>query len=121
MGRTLLTLLLITISLFNNPTPVNAAPPNKPSADEYSSEVASTWFELLYDVVKAERTTPPPASRIYGIAAVALYESIVNGTESNRSLVGQLNGLVALPEPHKKNLHWPTVANAVLADTIREL
>lgn len=121
MGRILLTLPLIAISLFNNPTPVNAAQPNKQSADEYSSEVASTWFELLYDVVKAERTTPPPASRVYGIAAVALYESIVNGTESNRSLVGQLNGLIALPEPHKKNLHWPTVANAVLADTIRGL
>jgi len=120
MGRTLLTLLLVTISLLHNPTQVSAAP-NKPPADEYSSEVASTWFELLYDVVKAERTTPPPASRIYGIAAVALYESIVNGAEANRSLVGQLNGLVALPEPHKKNLHWPTVANAVLADTIRGL
>jgi PAP2 superfamily len=121
MGRILLTVLLVTsISLFSNTTAVTAAP-NKPPADQYSSEVASTWFELLYDVVKAERTTPPPAARIYGIAAVALYESIVNGTEANRSLVGQLNGLVALPEPHKKNLHWPTVANAALADTIRGL
>ena len=40
------------------------------TADEFSSEVASTWFELLYDVVKVERTPPPGASRIYALTAV---------------------------------------------------
>ena|SRR2546427_4923 len=82
----------------------------KPAADDFSSEVASAWFELLYDVVKAERTTPPVASRIYGIAAVALYEGIVPGAQANRSLVGQLNGLISLPGPKQtKKYHWPTV------------
>lgn len=92
------------------------------SADQSPSDVASTWFEALYDVVKAEQTTPPAASRIYGITAIALYESIVAGTEGHRPLVGQLNGLTALPQPkpHQK-YHWPTVANAVLANTIRGL
>jgi hypothetical protein len=61
---------------------------SKKSADKFPSDVASTWFEELYNVVKAEKTTPPPASRIYGITAVALYESIVAGTEENRSLGG---------------------------------
>src|SRR5512139_1940179 len=85
----------------------------KESADMFPSDVASTWFEQLYDVVKAEKTSPPVASRIYGVTAVALYESIVAGTEENRSLVGQLNGLVSLPQPKKnKKYHWPTVANA---------
>ena len=123
MGRILLTVTVLLVSsfpLFKTPTPVNAAP-KKISADQCSSEVASSWFELLYDVIKTERTTPPPAARIYGTAAVALYESIVAGTESNRTLVGQLNDLTALPEPHKRNLDWPTVANAVLAHTIRGL
>jgi membrane-associated phospholipid phosphatase len=94
---------------------------SKKSADEFPSHVASTWFEELYDVVKAEKTTPPMASRIYGISAVALYESIVAGTEEHRSLVGQLNGLTSLPQPAKRKYHWPTVANAVLATTIRGL
>ena len=71
---------------------------------------------------EAEQTTPPAASRIYGVAAVALYESIVAGTEGHRSLVGQLNGLTSLPQPKQnKKYHWPTVANAVLASTIRGL
>ena len=92
------------------------------SADQFPSDVASTWFEELYNLVKAERTTPPTASRIYGITAVALYESMVAGTEENRSLVGQLNDLTSVPRPQKnKKYHWPTVANVALANTIRGL
>ena len=95
---------------------------SKASADKFPSAVASNWFEQLYDVVKDERTTPPAASRIYGITAVALYESIVVGTKRNQSLAGQLNGLTSVPQPQKNEKHhWPTVANAVFANTIRGL
>src|SRR5882724_6138197 len=91
-------------------------------ADQFPSDVASTWFEALYDVVKAEKTPPPPASRIYGITAVALFEAIVAGTEEHRSLVRQLNDLRLVPQPKKhQKYHWPTVANPVLAHTIRSL
>jgi PAP2 superfamily len=91
-------------------------------ADELPSNVAWTWFELLYDVVKVERTPPPEASRVYGITAVALYESIVAGTKENRSLVGQLNDLISVAEPERnKERHWLTVANAVIANTVRGL
>ena len=95
---------------------------NEKSADEHSSRVASAWFELLYDVVKAERTPPPQASRIYGITAVALYESIIGGATENRSLAGQLNGLAPLPALSKdESLHWPSVASSAIATTIRGL
>jgi hypothetical protein len=121
MRRTVLSLFLIALSLFANSVAWTTTAKSEKSADDFPSDVASSWFELLYDVVRQERTTPPPASRIYGITAVALYESIVSGTEANQSLVGQLNGLVALPQPEKKKLHWPTVANTALAATIRGL
>ena len=93
----------------------------KKPADRYPSQVASVWFDKLYDVVKSEKTAPPPASRIYGVAAVALYEAVVPGSLENRSLVGQLNGLTGVPQPknNDKKYHWPTVANAALARTIR--
>src|SRR2546422_1441996 len=93
----------------------------KNPADSYRSDVASVWFDKLYDVVKSERTAPPPASRIYGVTAVALYEAIVAGSLENRSLAGQLNGLTSVLQPKNNNnkYHWPTVANAVLARTIR--
>jgi hypothetical protein len=91
------------------------------TAYEAASDVAWNWFELIYELVRAERTAPPPAARIYGITAVALYESIIAGSEKNRPLAGQLNGLTAVPRPSSKDLHWPTVANAALAQTVRGL
>ena len=121
MRRISLSLVLLASISLAIPLMPAAAEQDKPSPNKSSSEVASSWFELLYDVVKAERSTPPVAARIYGVSSVALYEAIVSGTKSNLSLAGQLNGLIALPQPSDKKLHWPTVANAALADTIRGL
>jgi hypothetical protein len=112
---------LILVVVLLAPTSVRTET-GKTSPDGTPSDVAWTWFEELYDVVKREGTTPPPASRIYGVTAVALYESIVGGTRHNRSLVGQLNDLTSVPQPtNNETYHWPAVANAVLADTIRGL
>ena len=44
------------------------------------------------------------------------------GALHHRSLVGQVNGLASMPQPKKHGkYHWPTVANAALAHTIRGL
>ena len=82
MRRSPLFLAVLTITqVFLNSSAFPERRQRQEFADEFPSEIASTWFELLYDVVKAERTPPPSASRIYGVAAVALYESIVAGTK----------------------------------------
>jgi hypothetical protein len=95
---------------------------DKKPADSFPSDVASVWFDKLYDVVKSEATAPPLAARIYGVSAVALYEAVAPGTGENRSLVGQLNDLSSVPRPKKnEKYHWPTVANAALAQTIRSV
>ena len=119
--RALRVLLVLAVLLLSSRV-LARADNRQPSADQSSSEVASAWFERLYDIVKEEGTTPPPASRIYGVAAVALYESIVSGTRHHRSLAGQLNGLTSMPEPEENRRYsWPTVANVALAQTIRGL
>ena len=92
----------------------------KGTADRDRSIVASTWFDKLYDVIKSEAIPPPSASRIYGLAAVALYEAVAPGAGNHRSLAGQLNGLNRMPKPKAKaKHHWPAVVNAALARTIR--
>jgi hypothetical protein len=114
--------ILITLVLFLNSWTFAQHEQRKKFVDELHSKIASTWFELLYDVVKAEGTAPPEASRVYGITGVALYESVVTGTKENRSLVGQLNELIMVPEPEKnKEHHWLAVANSAIAHTIRGL
>jgi membrane-associated phospholipid phosphatase len=91
-------------------------------ADDEPSDVAVVWFDTLYDLIKSEAIAFPEASRIYGVSAVALYEAVVPGTLHHRSLVGQLHSLAAVPQPEESEPHhWPTVANAALAHTIRGL
>jgi hypothetical protein len=90
--------------------------------DDVASEVASVWFDQLYDLITTERITAPPASRIYGLAAIILYEAIVPGSRAHRSLVGQLHALAAVPQPTAHQpYHWPTVANTALAAASRAL
>lgn len=91
-------------------------------ADDVPSDVASTWFDQLYDVVTTEALSPPVASRIYGVTAVALYEAIVSGSWENQSLVGQLKALAPVPQPDlDQQYDWPTVASSALARAVRGL
>ena len=91
-------------------------------ASAYSAEVPAAWFDLALDLV---RTTPgfspPVASRAFGYAGVALYEAVVRGMPGRRSLVGRLNGLTRVACRGEFGLHWPTVANAALAQILRSL
>lgn len=97
----------------------NAAAPSL----ESEGEVAMSWFDLQLKLVKeTPGFTPPVAARAFGYSGVALYESVVPGLEGYQSLAGQLNELVALPQPAPgAEYHWPTAANSALANISRYL
>jgi hypothetical protein len=63
----------------------------------FSAEPAVQWMELIQELVKEERLSPPIASRIYGYTGVALYEALLPGMPDFNSLAGQLNELPAMP------------------------
>jgi hypothetical protein len=89
---------------------------------QYDAEVATAWFGLLNDLVKSEGMAAPVAARAYGYAGVTLYESVVSGMETHQSLVGQLNGLTAVPQVSRgEAYHWPTVASSAMAEITRRL
>lgn len=90
-------------------------------AYRFSSEVPRAWFGLATNLVVAEGINPMVTSRIFGYTGVALYEAVVPGMPGYQSLAGQLNELNSLPQPKGTNYHWPTVANAALATTLRGL
>jgi hypothetical protein len=91
-------------------------------ASAYGAEVPTAWFDLALALV---RTTPgfspPVASRAFAYAGVALYEAIAPGIPIRRSLAGRLNGLTRGPGPADHAYHWPTVASAALAASLRLL
>jgi membrane-associated phospholipid phosphatase len=67
------------------------------SAPKTDPRMVSEWMHTLYGVVRAERISPPLASRLIGYASVALYEGLSAATPALPSMAGALNGLAELP------------------------
>lgn len=116
-------LLLILCLLIAATTGVSAQENILDQALQSDEEVVMAWFDLQLKLVKeTPGFTPPVAARSFGYAGVALYETVVPGMEGYQSLVGQLNELIALPQPDSgMDYHWPTAANSALATINRHL
>lgn len=89
----------------------------------YSADVVEKWLTVQMSLLYS-----PPVS--YGVNAgrymaysgVALYESVVPGMPAYQSLYGQLNEMPEMPKTEPgKAYHWPTCANAALAEITRRL
>ena len=92
-------------------------------AKTFSSDVVKQWLEtqlsLLYSPQTSYGVNP---GRYMAYSGIALYEATVPGMPVYQSLSGQLNGMPAMPETEPgKAYHWPTCANAALAEITRKL
>ncbi len=91
---------------------------------EYSSDVAIKWMDMQ---LRLMQTSSPfigglPAFRPIAYSGIALYESVVPGMPSYQTLSGQLTDMPGMPQTLPGfAYHWPTSANAVLADINRKL
>ena len=92
-------------------------------ADQYTGDVATKWAALQLKLTKTTAGyTPPVAARAFGYAGVAMYEAIVPGSATQKSLVGQLQGLTSLPQPETGQIYnWALSANAAQATIMRSL
>jgi hypothetical protein len=59
--------------------------------------VPPLWMHTLYGSVRAERLSPPVASRIFAYAGTALYSGFAAADPKLTSPAGKLSGLAALP------------------------
>ncbi|MCF3110834.1 vanadium-dependent haloperoxidase [Niabella sp. CC-SYL272] len=89
----------------------------------FTADVVKKWLRVQTALLYA-----PPSS--YGINAgrymaycgVALYEAVQPGMPAYQSLYGQLNQMPEMPHTAPgKAYHWPTCANAALAEMTRQL
>ena len=101
------------------PTPVIGGK----TTDQYTSDVATKWAALQLKLTKITAGfTPPVAARAFGYAGITMYESVVPGIPTRKSLVGQLQGLTALPQAEAgKTYNWALSANAAQAAILRSL
>ncbi len=79
-----------------------SVPPTDPA-------LVSEWMHNYYGLIRAERISPPVASRVLAYAAVALYEGLASATPGMRSVAGQLNGLDSLPAADPKLRYDPVL------------
>jgi hypothetical protein len=66
-------------------------------APDVDPRVPSTWMHTLYGAVRAERVSPPVASRIFAYAGTAMYSGFAATNPKLESPAGKLAGLVELP------------------------
>lgn len=89
----------------------------------YSPDVVKKWLgvqlPLLYSPPVSYGVNP---GRYMAYCGVALYEAVVPGMPAYQSLYGQLNEMPEMPKTEAgKAYHWPTCANAALAEMTRKL
>ena len=80
------------------------------------------WTKYLYGAVRAERLSPPVASRLYAYSTIGLYAGLSAADNSMPSLEGKLNGIPKLPRSDGKAAYDPTLTliatQQVLLDTL---
>ena len=91
--------------------------------DEVAEKILGTWYRLALELVRHTPTyTPPVASRTLAYMGVAAFEALVTGDKALRSLVGQLNGLTALPDRAPgQGYDTGVILNAVMDTLIHDL
>ena len=63
--------------------------------------LVSEWVRTIYGAIRAERLSPPVASRVMVYSTAALYEGFAAVDPQVTSMAGSLNGLPALPKAEK--------------------
>jgi hypothetical protein len=91
--------------------------------DAFDAGVATAWFdELLALIRETPGYSPPVASRAIAYAGIALYEAVVAGMPDHVSTAVFVNALAPLPAVGRNHAyHWPSAANAALAEMVRQL
>ena len=89
----------------------------------FDAAVATAWFDELLSLIRqTPGYSPPVASRAIGYTGVALYEAVVAGMPDHASMAGLVSTLGPLPGAGRNGAyHWPSAANAALAEMARQL
>jgi PAP2 superfamily protein len=81
-------------------------------------QFVAEWMRNYYGLIRAERISPPVASRVLAYAAVALYEGLATASPDLGSLAGRLNGLDSLPRPDPGARYDPTLVALAAERTV---
>jgi hypothetical protein len=88
-----------------------------------TAEVPVKWGKMTLKILKGTSGgSPTYGSRSLGYMGLTMYESVVHGSKSYKSVSGQLNGLTNLPQPDANlNYNWTLSLNAGQAYLLKQL
>ena len=86
-------------------------------------KVTTAWAELTLFITKnTPANSPTYASRALGSIGHSMYESIVHGYSTHRSMAGQLAGLNSLPKPNPhEQYNWMASLNSAQALILKSI
>jgi hypothetical protein len=86
-------------------------------------KVATSWAEMTLFITKnTPANSPTYASRALGYIGLTMYESIVHGYPTHRSMEGQLTGLNGLPKPNlNEQYDWVAALNSAQAAILKSI
>jgi len=110
-------------SIKSDASSINSSNEKSSHTQKFSADVANEWMNLQMLIMKTTTGEAHVAfTRQYAYTSIALYESVVPGMPSYRSLVGQLTELPAMPAvSNTLNYHWACSANAAMAAIIKDM
>ncbi|WP_220275328.1 vanadium-dependent haloperoxidase [Emticicia sp. BO119] len=101
----------------------NQSTKEKSEKGTLSADIPVKWSKMTLKILKGTPGgSPTYGSRSLGYMGITMYESVVHGNTSYKSLAGQLNGLASLPQPEKNlKYNWAISLNASQAYLLKQL
>ena len=124
MKRQTTQLCILLLGLFAAFTACEKDPPAVVLDNDVADASAATlWADATLKVIyRLPANSPTYTSRALGYLGLTMYECVVPGSLTHRSLVGQLNGLNSLPQIELgKRYNWFVALNAGHAHMLRKL
>lgn len=91
--------------------------------EAFGNELVRKYYNLTFELVKQTAGyTPPVAARTYGYLSVCLYESLVQGSLTHRSVQGLVDGIPSNQFPKAEltqEYQWELVASAAMSEFLR--
>ncbi len=90
---------------------------------ENPSNAAVQWGEMTLRILKnTPKGSPTYNSRSLGYMGIAMYECVVYANKDKKSMVGQVNGLMSLPQPEAgAKYNWVIALNAGQSYLLKKL
>jgi membrane-associated phospholipid phosphatase len=86
-------------------------------APETDPKMVSEWMHTMYGVIRAERLSPPVASRLMAYSTVALYSGLASVDSRLPSVAGTIHGLPVLPRAESRSGYDATLT-AIQAERV---